>query len=236
MDFLIGIFDYFIKLFQSNPWTAVFAAFMWGVFSIIFSPCHVSAIPLAVGYINGKGRIKQSRALILSLLFALGILVTISVIGLITGFLGRMLGDIGKIGAIIVAVIFILIGIWLMDVIPVPQLQILNPAMKGKGALGAFLLGLIFGLALGPCSFGFMMPLLVVVFRVAHDHKLFSIMLLASFALGHAGVIVFAGTFINWVQKYLNWSERSKGTMVFRRICGILVILTGFYLILVSVK
>ncbi len=232
MDFLIHLFDFFTKMFQSNPWTAVLAAFGWGILSIVLSPCHLSSIPLAIGYINGKGKLKTSRAFFLSLMFSLGILITISFIGLITGLAGRMLGDIGKAGTIIVAVVFVLVGIWLMDFIPIPLLQSINPNMRGKGGIGAFVLGLLFGLALGPCSFGFMMPLLLVVFQTAQSNIAYSIILLSSFALGHIGMIVLAGTFVNWVQNYLNWTEKSKGVMIFRRICGGLVILTGIYLII----
>ena len=230
MDWLIGIFDWLTKALSSNPWTAVFAAFAWGLLSILLSPCHLSGIPLAIGFINGKGRMKTSRALALSLFFALGVLLTIAVIGAVTGLLGRMLGDIGRIGTIIVAVVFILVGVWLLDIVPMPNLMKVGPEMKGKGYSGAFLLGLLFGAALGPCSFGFMMPLLLVVFQVARDNPPFSAALLGAFAIGHAGMIVLAGVLVNWVQKYLNWTEKSKGVVIFRRICAVLVIGTGIYL------
>lgn len=231
MDWFIGLFDWLIKALSMNPWTAAFAAFLWGICSIILSPCHLSSIPLAIGFINGKGKMKTSRAFILSFIFSIGILITITVIGIITGLLGRMFGDIGRSGAIIVAIIFVLVGVWLMDLIPMPGLLRVNPDMKGKGVFGAFLLGLLFGAALGPCSFGFMMPLLLVVFQTARENVFYSAALLGAFALGHIGTIVFAGTFVNWVQKYLNWSDKSKGAVVFRRVCGVLVIITGIYLI-----
>jgi cytochrome c-type biogenesis protein len=236
MDFLTSLFDWFSKLFQSGSLAALLAAFLWGILSIVLSPCHLSGIPLAIGFINGKGKLKTSRAFFLALSFSLGILVTIAVVGLVTGLLGRMLGDIGSVGIIVVAVLFVLVGVLLLDVIPLPQFRTLNPNMKAKGAVGALLLGLLFGLALGPCSFGFMMPLLLVVFQTAQSNIFYSIALLSAFALGHIGVIVFAGTFVNWVQKYLNWSEKSKGTMILRKICGVLVIGTGVYLIVVQVS
>jgi len=123
------------------------------------------------------------------------------------------------------------VEIWLMDLIPIPQFKAITPDMKGKGTIGAFVLGLIFGLALGPCTFGFMMPLLLVVFQVAQKSLLYSLSLLLSFAIGHIAVIVLAGTFVNWVQNYLDWTKKSKGTIIIRRICGILIILTGIYLL-----
>ncbi|MEJ5284212.1 MAG: cytochrome c biogenesis CcdA family protein [Brevinematia bacterium] len=231
MNVLINLFDSFTKFFHSNPPIAILSAFLWGVLSVVLSPCHLSSIPLVIGYINGSGKLKSRRAFFLSLIFSLGILITIAVIGLITGLLGRMLGDIGKIGKIIVAVILVLVEIWLMDLIPIPQFKAITPDMKGKGTIGAFVLGLIFGLALGPCTFGFMMPLLLVVFQVAQKSLLYSLSLLLSFAIGHIAVIVLAGTFVNWVQNYLDWTKKSKGTIIIRRICGILIILTGIYLL-----
>ncbi|MGC8765082.1 MAG: cytochrome c biogenesis CcdA family protein [Brevinematia bacterium] len=236
MNILISLFDSFTKFFQSNPFIAVLSAFLWGVLSVVLSPCHLSSIPLVIGYINGSGKLKTRRAFFLSLVFSLGILITIAIIGIITGLLGRMLGDIGRIGNIIVAITFILVGIWLMDLISIPQFKALSPDMKGKGTIGAFVLGLIFGLALGPCTFGFMMPLLLVVFQAAQKSFIYSVLLLSAFATGHVAVIVLAGTFVNWVQNYLNWTEKSKGTMILRKACGLLVIATGVYLLVYALK
>ena len=33
------------------------------------------------------------------------------------------------------------------------------------------------------------------------------------------------------VQKYLNWNEKSKGAIILKKVCGILVLLGGVYLI-----
>jgi cytochrome c-type biogenesis protein len=44
-------------------------------------------------------------------------------------------------------------------------------------------------------------------------------------------VLVFAGTFTEAVQHYLHWTEKSKGAVILKKICGVLVILGGVYLI-----
>ncbi|MCK5258907.1 MAG: hypothetical protein KAJ69_05245, partial [Thermoplasmatales archaeon] len=77
------------------------------------SPCHLASIPLIIGYIDEQGRISIKRAFWISVLFALGILVTIGLVGVITALAGRMLGDIGAYGNYIVAVIFFVIGLHL---------------------------------------------------------------------------------------------------------------------------
>ena len=59
------------------------AALIWGVLSVLLSPCHLASIPLIVGFINGQGRVTRRRAFALALLFSLGILATITVVGVV---------------------------------------------------------------------------------------------------------------------------------------------------------
>lgn len=91
-------------------------------------------------------------------------------------------------------------------------------------------LGLVFGVALGPCTFAFMAPMLGVAFSVAATAFTLAVSLVLAYAAGHASVIVLAGTFTGAVQNYLNWNERSKGALILKRACGVLVIAAGIYL------
>jgi cytochrome c-type biogenesis protein len=232
MDLLAALFTWVSSMLTQNPAIVISVSFIWGVLSVILSPCHLSSIPLAVGYINGKGKMKHTRALFLSLFFAIGILLSLLVLGIITSLIGRMLGDVGKITIIIVGVVFIMVGISLFDFVRLPEIPIWKTKVKPGKLFGAFTLGLLFGAALGPCTFGFMMPVLAVAFQTATTNLLYAIMIILAYAIGHSLVIVCAGTFINWVQNLLNWEEKSRGVVYFRRICGVLIIISGVYLIL----
>ncbi len=216
---------------ESTPLIAVGAAFLWGVLSIILSPCHLASIPLIVGFIDEQGRISTKRAFWISTLFAAGILITIGAIGIITAAAGRMMGDIGKYGNYFVALIFFVVGLHLLGVIPMPWSGPGRVGMKRKGMLAAFILGLVFGVALGPCTFAYMAPMLGVAFREASKSLIYGIMLILVYGIGHCSVIVFAGTFTELVQRYLNWNEKSKGSIILKKICGVLVLLGGVYLI-----
>ncbi|MGB3342138.1 MAG: cytochrome c biogenesis protein CcdA [bacterium] len=231
---LIGIITWLTKALESNHIIAIGASFIWGILSIILSPCHLASIPLIIGYIDEQGQITVKRAFWISLLFSSGILVTIALVGLVTALAGRMLGDIGAIGNYIVAVIFFVIGLHLLDVIPLPGLGSGGKQIKQKGMFGAFIIGLIFGLALGPCTFAYMAPMLGVVFKVAADKMVYAIGLLLAYGIGHCSIIVIAGSLTETVGHYLHWTERSKGTVIVKRICGILVIIGGIYLITIS--
>ncbi|PKL35438.1 MAG: cytochrome C biogenesis protein [Spirochaetae bacterium HGW-Spirochaetae-1] len=229
---VLEIFTRLSEMLYTSSHAALLASLIWGILSVLLSPCHLASIPLIVGFIDGQKNMTTKRAFALSTLFSGGILITIAVIGLITGLMGRMLGDLGKIGNYSVAVIFFIVGLHLLGVIPLPFLEnAATPGVKKKGALAAFMLGLVFGIALGPCTFAYMAPMLGVAFSVASSNLVLAIMLVTAYALGHCSVIIFAGTFTEYLQKYLNWSENSKGTIIVKKICGSLVILGGIYLV-----
>lgn len=216
---------------ESTPIIAVGAAFIWGVLSIILSPCHLASIPLVIGFIDEQGRISTKRAFWISTLFAIGILITIGAIGAITAAAGRMAGDVGKYGNYFVALIFFLVGLHLLDVIPMPWSGPANIGMKRKGMLAAFILGLVFGIALGPCTFAYMAPMLGVTFKLAATTLPYGVLLLIVYGLGHCSVIILAGTSTGLVQRYMNWNEKSKGAVILKKTCGVLVLLGGIYLI-----
>ncbi len=103
--------------------------------------------------------------------------------------------------------------------------------MKRKGLLAAFILGLLFGIALGPCTFAYMAPILAVTFRLAGEAPVYSAALLLAYGTGHCAVIVAAGTSTEWVERFLHWNVTSNGVAVLKIVCGALVILGGVWLI-----
>ena len=199
--------------------------------SILLSPCHLASIPLIVGFVGEQGNIPTRRAFALSLLFSGGILLTIGLIGVITAAAGRMMGDLGPWANYGVAVIFFVVGLHLLGVIPLPLAGPGQPGFKRKGLVAAFVLGLVFGIALGPCTFAYMAPVLAITFKVAADHAIYAALLLTAYGVGHCAVIVIAGTSTEIVEHFLRWDAQSRGMMIVKRICGVLVLLGGLWLI-----
>ncbi len=216
---------------QGTPLIAIGAAFIWGILSILLSPCHLAGIPLIVGFIDEQGRISTRRAFYISSLFAVGILITIAAVGVITAAAGRIMGDIGFFANYFVALIFFVVGLHLLGVIPMPWSGPGQVGMKKKGMLAAFILGLVFGIALGPCTFAYLAPMLGVTFKLAATNLFYGVLLLLVYGIGHCCVIVSAGTCTELVQRYMNWNEKSKGSVILKKICGVLVLLGGIYLI-----
>ncbi len=226
-----NIFTALYNAMTGSVWLAIAASFGWGVLSILLSPCHLSSIPLVVGYIASQGKISSGRTFSISLIFAVGILITIALIGVVTASMGRLMGDVGHIGNYFVAGVFFIIGLYLLDVISLQWNTFSLQPTTVRGLIAALILGLLFGLALGPCTFAYMAPVLGVVFQTAQTNYSLAIIFLLAFGVGHCSVIVGAGTLTGEIQKYLNWSDGSKAILWVKRVCGVLVILGGVYLL-----
>jgi cytochrome c-type biogenesis protein len=193
---LEALLTYLSTALAQSLFLALFGAFLWGVTSILLSPCHLASVPLLVGFLTMHAKSGSKRAFQLSLLFSVGTLMAIALLGVVTASAGRILGNLGKTGNAAVALIF-----------------------------------LVFGIALGPCTFAFMAPVLGVVFSRAGSNPGNAIGLLGAFALGHCGVIVLAGTLTQSVERYLGWSENHQTLKWLRRFCGLLVLGAGIYLL-----
>ncbi len=226
-----ALFTSLTRAVEGSAPVALAAALLWGVLSVALSPCHLSSIPLVVGFISEQGEMTLRRACGIASLFSLGILLTIAAIGAVTASMGRMMGQVGAWGNYLVAGVFLLVGLHLLDIVPLPFAGPARVGIKRRGLLAAFLLGLVFGIALGPCTFAYMAPVLAVSFKAGAGQPVYAALLLAAYGVGHCAVIVAAGTFTEAVEKYLKWNEKSKGTVVVKRICGVLVLVGGVYLV-----
>jgi cytochrome c-type biogenesis protein len=229
-----SIFIWLTDAMNGAPWLAVLAAAGWGVASLVLSPCHLASIPLIVGFIAERKDTTKRQALGYALLFGFGILISIATIGGATAAAGRMLGDVGPWANYAVAVVLLLVGLHLLGILPLPWDRALSlPRYQGKAA--ALLLGLIFGVALGPCTFAYLAPVMGVIFSVARTQPGFAVMLVLAYAIGHCTLIVAAGTSAEKVQHVLDWNGRSRGAVWLRRICGLLV-LTGTVWLVITAK
>lgn len=230
---LVQLFTWLDGILRASPLLALAGAFLWGILSILLSPCHLASIPLIIGFIDEQGRMSTRRAFLLSLLFSSGNLITIALVGVVTGLLGRIAGDVGLWGKYLVAGVLFLVGLHLLGIIPLPFMnQSGQPNFKKKGLAAAFLLGLIFGIALGPCTFAFMAPVLGAAFSLGTADLPLAAALVVAYAVGHVLVIILAGTFTEVVQQYLDWNERSRGAVILKKVCGGLVMVGGMYMLI----
>ncbi|MGC9077662.1 MAG: cytochrome c biogenesis CcdA family protein [Candidatus Kapaibacteriota bacterium] len=227
-----SIFELLYNVIYQGAFFGFLASFGWGILSILLSPCHLASISLIIGFITSGGISSLKKAFIVSLIFSLGVLLTLAALGSITIILRRIMGDIGKLGSLITATLFIVVGLYFLGVIKLPFVGKNFKHSSRITILTPFLLGVLFGSALGPCTFAFLAPVLGVVFQTAHTNIGLSVLLLTGFSLGHCSTIIILGTLTAKVQKYLDWSQKAKTANIIKIGSGILVILAGVYLLL----
>ena len=205
--------------------------FLWGMVSVLFSPCHLASIPLVVGYVAGQDRIVEGRqAAAYAVLFTAGLFVTIAAIGVICTLLGRMLGDVGPYWTIAVGLILLWVA---LDMLGVSRCSVsggLMGRLKVRGMSGAFLLGLAYGVLSGSCTFGFIAPILAIV--TVQEKVLTGVVLIVLFGIGHCLPIAVAGSSAALVRKLLANTAWQRGGILFRRAAGVLIALLGVYFIL----
>jgi cytochrome c-type biogenesis protein len=216
---------------EGQPAIALAAAFAWGLASLLLSPCHLASIPLVVGFVNGQGQAPPARGAAIAGLFSLGLFTTIGVVGGVTAAAGHLMGQVGPWANYVVAAVFFVVGLSMLDVLPLGWSVPDATRFRGRGLLAALALGLIFGIALGPCTFAYMAPMLGVTFAVAGTHAPYGVLLIAAYGIGHCSIIVLAGASTSWVGRYLRWTSASRGAASLRYASGLLVLAGGVYLI-----
>jgi cytochrome c-type biogenesis protein len=222
----------FGNAFTASLLLAAPAALLWGVLSVVLSPCHLSSVPLVMAYMSGGSEMPAGRrALAIASAFAMGSLVSIAAIGAVTAAAGRMLGDVGRAGNWVLAGVFVVVGLNLLGVLPLPSFGATPGAPRRRGALGALLLGLVFGAALGPCTFAFMAPLLGIALHAGSSDAAFGVLLVALFGLGHAATIAFAGASFHSVQRWLGWKAGARAVEFLRAGAGVAVLVGGAYFV-----
>jgi cytochrome c-type biogenesis protein len=227
---VIELLTAFGRAFEASAALALPAAFLWGVLSVILSPCHLSSIPLVVAWMSGGDELPSGRrAVALSTSFALGVLGSIALVGAVTVAAGRMAGDVGPWGTWALAAVFFAMGLNLLGLLPLPSWSSLPAGASRRGPGGALILGLVFGAALGPCTFAFMAPLLGLAFRTGAGQAAYGLLLVLLYGLGHSAAIVVAGASAQNVQRWLSWKAGARAAVILKGGAGLAVIAGGFY-------
>ena len=205
--------------------------FLWGIISVLFSPCHLASIPLIVAYVAGQENVVDPhRAGGYAAAFTLGLFITIAVIGIICAWLGRMLGDVGIWWQVLVGAVLIWVALDMLGVQACSVSGSLIYRLNLRGLKGAFGLGLAYGILSGSCTFGFIAPILAIV--TVQQKVMTGIGMIVLFALGHCLPIVAAGSSSAFVRRLTENSSWQGAGLWFRRMAGVVIALLGMYFII----
>lgn len=173
------------------------------------TPCMLSMLPITIGYIGGYEAKTRLQAAVQSTWFALGLATTLAGMGVIAGLIGKVYGQIGIGLPIIVSIIAIIMGLNLLEALPI-QFPSLNDTWISEDlppGVRSYSIGLTFGLVASPCSTPVLASLLGWVAN-SQDLVLGAVLLLA-YTAGYVAPLILAGTFTASIKKLLElrrWS------------------------------
>jgi cytochrome c-type biogenesis protein len=210
---------------------AALGCFVWGMISVLFSPCHLASIPLIIAYVGGQHRaLSPKQAGSYAALFTLGLFITIAVIGIVCALLGRMLGDVGNYWQILIGLLLVWVALGMLGVEKCAMSGSLLYRLNLKGLFGSFALGLAYGVLSGSCTFGFIAPILAII---SVQQKLATgILFIVLFAVGHCLPIVIAGSSTAAVRRLMENSTWQDASNWFRKGAGMVIGLLGIYFII----
>jgi cytochrome c-type biogenesis protein len=204
--------------------------FLWGMVSVLFSPCHLASIPLIVSYVAAQDQqVEERKAAVYSLVFTIGLFITIAVIGVICTLLGRMLGDVGPYMSIAVGVVLVWVALDFLGLAKCSMPSGMMARIQVRGMAGAFILGLAYGVLSGSCTFGFIAPILAII--TLQQQILTGVIFIILFGLGHCIPIALAGSSTAFVKKLLDNSSWSTGSTLFRKLAGLCIGVLGLYFV-----
>ena len=214
---------------QTNPWMAFVAVFVGGLLSAA-APCVLAMVPLMMSFVAGRqdDGLGARRAFGYSLVFVLGLSITFTALGIIAVLAKSVYGDVSVVWRWLVAVVCVVMGLHLTGAIEVPLPAPKRLPTSLRGALGAFVLGLLFGVVSAPCA----APILVVLFAYlmgADASVVYGGALLFTYGLGHSVLVIIAGTSMGLARKLIENRGISRTLDVLRRVAGGVIILVGVY-------
>ena len=209
---------YYLEQFANRLVTTQLDHLSWVSIAVIFSaglltsltPCMLSMLPITIGYIGGYEADSKLKAAVQSVWFSLGLATTLAGLGIIASSLGKVYGQIGIGLPIIVSIIAIIMGLNLLEILPLsfPSLGATDWITEDlPRGVRSYLLGLTFGLIASPCS----TPVLATLLAwVATKQDLFlGGVLLVTYTIGYVAPLIVAGTFTASLKKILEirrWS------------------------------
>ncbi|MBF2013959.1 MAG: cytochrome c biogenesis protein CcdA [Rivularia sp. T60_A2020_040] len=168
------------------------------------TPCMLSMLPITIGYIGGYEAKSRIQAAAQSTWFAAGLATTLAALGILAAAVGKVYGQIGIGLPIIVSIIAILMGLNLLEALPL-QLPSWGStewiSQELPQGVRAYCIGLSFGLVASPCS----TPVLASLLGWVANTKdlILGATLLLSYTAGYVTPLILAGTFTASIKKII---------------------------------
>jgi thiol:disulfide interchange protein DsbD len=203
-----------------SPLTAIPSLFLAGVLTSL-TPCIYPMIPITAAVVGGGSAdagARRARPAVLALVYALGLSLVYSTLGLIASLSGAMFGSVSSSpwASLAMGNLLLVAALAMLDVIPVrmPAFLVQRAAGAGTGGRigGALVMGAVSGLVAAPCSAPVMVTVLAWVSRThsaargfvylfAFSLGMCAILIAVGFSAGAAARLPRAGSWMLWIKR-----------------------------------
>jgi thioredoxin:protein disulfide reductase len=196
--------------------------------SLNLTPCVYPLIPITISYFGAQVSGNKGQKILLAIVYALGMSVTYSVLGLVAALTGGLFGSMlqNPIVVLLLVLIFIALALSMFGLyeIRIPQ-SIANFSGKNRqGYAGTAIMGLTVGVIAAPCIGPLVLSLLVYVGQLGNPLLGFFMFFVLSMGLGLP--YVFLAIFSSSITKLPRSGEWMEGVKV---IFGLLMLILALY-------
>ena len=204
-----------------------------GMLTAVGSGCNLAIIAAVAGYAGSReAQIRPRDAWITSGCFFVGVILSLAVLGMLAGYLGKIGGaGFGRYGTIAVGFLSIFFGLVALDLVPfkLPSVD-LSKRKRKTGLLGSILFGVGVGAASLTCALACSGPLLPMALAIAtaRGEIGWGAMILTIFAIGYS--IPLAAIILGVGLGRLT-SIFKKAMKPIRIIAGVILIFAGIWML-----
>jgi len=204
-----------------NP-LSILIVFLGGLLTSL-GPCSLSLLPVTVAYLAGFKN--NQNPLQRTVSFCSGIVISLVILGSLSGFLGKIYGQLPGLFSIFISFLAIFMGLNLLGIFKFSLPSGPDPEFWRNQVPNSFApvsAGLAFGLASSPCTTPVLAVLLAWIAK--QGNPLSGTIFLGSYAMGQIVPLFIAGTFAASIPKLLSF--RSIGRWV-PPISGVILLTVG---------
>jgi len=215
------------EIIKTNYWIAPIISLIAGILTS-FTPCSLSNIPLIIGCVGGTGTNNTKKAFKLSLVFAIGMAITFTILGAIASIFGKFMQNVGDWWYIVLGILMVIMALQTFEIITFIKPTNLQSKNTKKGYIGALIAGILGGIFSSPCSTPVLIALLALVAK--SGNILWGVFLLLLYAIGHSILVIIAGTSVGTIQKIVQNKRYTNLSKILKYVMGIVILLIGFYM------
>ncbi|NLC87464.1 MAG: cytochrome c biogenesis protein CcdA [Clostridiaceae bacterium] len=215
------------EIIKNNFWIAPIISLLAGILTS-FTPCSLSSVPLVIGCVGGTGIDNTKRAFKLSVVFAIGMAITFTILGALASILGKFMQSGGSWWYIILGIIMVMMAMQTFEVVTFIKSTNFQTKNTKKGYFGALIAGILGGVFSSPCSTPVLIALLALVAN--SGNMIWGIFLLLLYSIGHSILVVIAGTSFGTIKKLTQSQKYGKISTILKYVMGTIILLIGFYM------